>query len=228
VNQPPVEPVYDVLVVEDDFMVAQLHTSYLETVPGFRVVATANTAADALAALTSHHPDLMLLDIHLPDMNGIELLHRSRQKFPDIDVIMVTAAREVETVRNAVHGGAVSYLIKPFEYRALGERLAHFRQTRSTLDRVNDANQRQIDELFGLDVKNSNQPLPKGLSRETAKEILKLLSHETTISSTECAQQIGLSRVSARRYLEHLESVGVAEIVLKYGAGRPERRFRLR
>jgi response regulator of citrate/malate metabolism len=222
---------YSVLVVDDDFMVARIHTHYLATVPGFRVVATVHTGAEALSALKEFHPELMLLDVYLPDMTGIEVLRRARQEFPDVDVIVVTAARELDTVREAMQGGAVSYLIKPFEYQALGERLEHYRRTRSALDTSSHADQQQIDQLFGLRSATSADDLaglPKGLSRETAQAVLAILSRDEAISATECAERIGLSRVSARRYLEHLEQTGVAQVALKYGVGRPERRYRLR
>ena len=141
---------FSVLVVDDDFMVARIHTRYLATVPGFSVVGTVHTGADALAALAEHQPDLMLLDVYLPDMTGIEVLRRARSEFPDVDVIVVTAARELDTVREAMQGGAISYLVKPFEYEALGERLEHYRRTRSVLDTARTADQQQIDALFGL------------------------------------------------------------------------------
>ena len=228
-NQP--SPEYSVLVVDDDFMVARIHTDYLATVPGLTVVATVHTGADALAALTEYRPDLMLLDVYLPDITGIEVLRRARQDFPDVDVIVVTAARELDTVREAMQGGAVSYLVKPFEYEALGERLEHYRRTRSVLDASSRADQRQIDQLFGLRsgaIAHEKADLPKGLSRETTQSVRGILSRDAAISATECAQRIGLSRVSARRYLEHLEQTGVAEVALKYGVGRPERLYRLR
>jgi response regulator of citrate/malate metabolism len=194
-------------------------------------VATVHTGTEALAALTELHPDLMLLDVYLPDMTGIEVLRRARQEFPDVDVIVVTAAREVDTVREAMQGGAVSYLVKPFEYQALGERLEHYRRTRSALSTSDVADQKQIDELFGLPAESGvaeQAELPKGLSRETAVAVLAILSRDEAISSTECAQRVGLSRVSARRYLEHLEQTKVVEVSLKYGVGRPERLYRLR
>ena len=228
-NQP--SPEYSVLVVDDDCMVARIHTHYLATVPGFTVVATVHTGADALAALTEYRPDLMLLDVYLPDITGIEVLRPARQDFPDVDVIVVTAARELDTIREAMQGGAVSYLVKPFEYQALGERLEHYRRTRSVLDASSRADQRQIDQLFGLRsgaIAHEKADLPKGLSRETAQSVRGILSRDAAISATECAQRIGLSRVSARRYLEHLEQTGVAEVALKYGVGRPERLYRLR
>ena len=222
--------VYDVLVVDDDFMVARIHTRYLATVDGFHVVDTVHTGTDALAALERHHPDLMLLDVYLPDMTGIDVLRRARQDYPDVDVIVVTAARELDTVREAMQGGAVSYLIKPFEYEALGERLKHFRHTRAMLENAKSVDQKQIDQLFGLppEAPTADKELPKGLSRQTATAVLELLSPDHAISATECAGRIGLSRVSARRYLEYLENNGIAEVSLKYGAGRPERLYRLK
>lgn len=222
---------YSVLVVDDDFMVAKIHTHYLATLSGFRVVATVHSGAEALAALHEFQPDLMLLDVYLPDMTGTEVLRRARQEFPDVDVIMVTAARELDTVREAMQGGAVSYLVKPFEYSALGERLEHYRRTRSVLRASRRADQKQIDELFGLPAEAGvadQAQLPKGLSRETALAVLAILSRDDAISATECAERIGLSRVSARRYLEHLEHTEVVTVTLKYGVGRPERRYRLR
>lgn len=226
------EPSFDVLVVDDDFMVAKIHTRYLETVPGFRVVGTVHTGAAALAALTGQSVDLMLLDVYLPDMTGIDLLRRVRQEFPTVDVLIVTAARELDTVREAMQGGAVSYLIKPFEYGALGERLAHYRRTRSLLETTDQVEQHQVDQLFGLGAGlttgAAGAELPKGLSRESSDAVRGLLSRYGALSATECAEKVGMSRVSARRYLEYLEQAGVAEVSLKYGAGRPERRYRLR
>jgi len=222
---------YSVLVVDDDFMVAKIHTRYLATVSGFRVVGTVHTGTEALAALTELHPDLMLLDVYLPDMTGIEVLRRARQDFPEVDVIVVTAARELDTVREAMQGGAVSYLVKPFEYQALGERLEHYRRTRSALSTSDVADQKQIDQLFGLPAESGatdQADLPKGLSRETALSVLAILTKNEAISATACAERIGLSRVSARRYLEHLERTNVVEVTLKYGVGRPERLYRLR
>lgn len=223
---------FSVLVVDDDFMVAKIHTRYLATVPGFTVVATVHSGAQALESLAQLRPDLMLLDVYLPDMTGIEVLRRARQDFPAVDVIVVTAARELATVREAMQGGAVSYLIKPFEYEALGERLEHFRRTRSVLDAAETIDQKQIDELFGLpatdDAQLESSRLPKGLSRETAVAVLAILTVDDPISATDCAQRIGISRVSARRYLEHLEQTGVVQVSLKYGVGRPERLYKLR
>ncbi|TKV57289.1 response regulator [Nakamurella flava] len=227
-------PTYSVVVVDDDFMVARIHTRYLGGRPGFEVVATVHTGAEALAAVATLRPDLLLLDVYLPDMSGIDVLRRVRAEFPQVDIIVVSAARELDTVRAAVQGGAVSYLIKPFEYDALGERLEHFRQTRRLLDeaaRVDlQIEQQHVDRLFGVTPAGgaAEQPVPKGLSPETVGAVRSLLTRDEALSASQVAERIGLSRVSARRYLEYLERTGAVVVSLKYGAGRPERLFRLR
>lgn len=225
---------YRVVVVDDDFMVARIHTRYLAGVAGFTVAATVHTGADALAAVTRYRPDLLLLDVYLPDMTGIDVLRRVRADFPQVDVIVVSAARELDTVRAAVQGGAVSYLIKPFEYEALGERLEHFRRTRRLLDEATRVDrlieQQHVDRLFGVTTAGSpaEQSVPKGMSPETVAAVRGLLSPDEPLSASQVAERIGLSRVSARRYLDFLERTGEVVVSLKYGAGRPERLFRLR
>jgi response regulator of citrate/malate metabolism len=222
---------YGVLVVDDDFMVAKIHGRFLGTQPGFRVVGVAHNGADALDAVHRLRPDLVLLDVHLPDMSGLDVLSEVRQSHPDVDVILVTAAHELDVVRRARQGGAMSYLVKPFEYTALAERLEHFRDYRAMLA-APDVDQNQIDQLFGVaGAARGPAPaeLPKGLSRETAELVRRALSADEPLSASECADRVGLSRVSARRYLAHLEDTGVAQVQLKYGrTGRPERLYRLR
>ena len=222
---------YGVLVVDDDFMVAKIHSRFLAGRPGFEVVGVAHSGADALAAVSALRPDLVLLDVHLPDMSGLDVLRETRRQHPEVDVILVTAAHEPDVVRQAWQGGALSYLVKPFEYEALAERLEHFRSNRSMLA-APDVDQGKIDQLFGVaGAVRTPTPaeLPKGLSRETAELVRRSLSADEPLSATECADRVGLSRVSARRYLAYLEETGVAQVHLKYGrTGRPERRYRLR
>lgn len=222
------QPEFGVLVVDDDFMVARIHSRFLQTQDGFRVAGVAHTGIDALAKLAELNPDLMLLDVHLPDMSGLEVLRIARQDHPEVDVIVVTAERELNSVRDAWQGGAMSYLVKPFEYSALAQRLDHFRKARAVLD-IAEVDQSDIDRLFGVGGAPGRRPdLPKGLSRETADLVRRALRADEALSATECAERVGISRVSARRYLEYLEQTGVAQVRLKYGkTGRPERLYRL-
>ncbi|MFB9905019.1 response regulator [Allokutzneria oryzae] len=215
-----------VLVVDDDFMVAKVHSGYVGRTPGFEVVGVAHTGADAVRKVEELRPDLVLLDIYLPDMDGLSVLREVRALGGDTDVIVVSAAREVDTVRSAMRGGVLHYLIKPFTYNALRAQLEHFsvvRRQPPTMD------QSTVDQLFGG--RPSAEPaMPKGLSQETAKLVEQALrDHSGDMSASECAEATELSRVSARRYLEHFVSAGRAEVGLRYGStGRPERRYRWR
>jgi response regulator of citrate/malate metabolism len=220
--------VISTLVVDDDFMVAKIHAAFVERTPGFKVVGVAHTGADALRAVHELHPALVLLDVYLPDRSGIEVLERLRAETPDVDVLVITAAREVDTVRRALRGGVVNYLIKPFEYAALRERLEHYAAAHHHLAEVSAAAQSDIDRLFGG--RTSSKPLPKGLSSETAELVGNVLREAASdLSASECAARAGLSRISARRYLEYFAKTGSVKVRLRYGAtGRPERRYRWR
>lgn len=221
----------DVLVVDDDFLVVKVHTRFVESVPGFRVVATAASGQAALDAVRDHRPHLVLLDVHLPDMTGIEVLRRLRAEGAEVGVLMVTAAREVEQVRAARSGGAFGYLVKPFGQADLASRLEDFRSELERLEQVDaqEAEQQDIDAIFGGAPGPSASPtlLPKGLSAETGELVLAAVREAGDLSASECAEVVGLARVTARRYLEHFTVTGALEGRQQYGrVGRPERRYR--
>ncbi|CAG7610955.1 response regulator [Rhodococcus opacus] len=219
---------YEVLVVDDDFMVAEIHRRFVDKTPGFTTVGVARTAAEALESVRTAHPDLVLLDVYLPDMSGLDVLQQLRAEGNAVGVIMITAAREIDTVSRALHGGASDYLVKPFDYTQLQEKLENFRRRARALESQSGADQSLIDSLFGGKGKNPEPSrLPKGLSAETGRLVLDILRSKGELSSTECAELAGLSRVSVRRYLEHYLSEGLLEVRLEYGgAGRPVRRYR--
>lgn len=222
-----------VLVVDDDFMVARIHRRMVERMDGFTVVGEARTGSEALTMTAEHGPDLVLLDIYLPDINGLEVLRRLRGTgTPEVDVLVVTAARDAATVRGALHGGAVHYVIKPFEPETLYRRLARYQEMRTLLD-DGTSGQADVDRVFGRAaasggaVAPARATMPKGLSPESARLVEDGLSRSGDLSASECARVTGLSRVTARRYLEFLTDQGKADVHLRYGtAGRPERRYR--
>lgn len=216
---------HDVLVVDDDFMVAEIHRRFVERVDGFRTVGVARTGTEALAAVTELTPDLVLLDVYLPDMTGLEVLHRLRSEGNRIGVIMITAARELDTVRGALDGGAADYLIKPFEFDQLRTKLLAYAARADALAAEGGADQSMIDALFG-GASAAKATLPKGLGAETGSLVLDSVRTAGEVSAAECAELVGISRVSARRYLEHYLSTGAVELRLQYGTGRPERRYR--
>lgn len=216
----------DVLIVEDDVMVARIHEEFVRRCEGFAVVGVVHDSVSALTAAARLQPDLVLLDVFLPGASGLDVLAAMRAAAPDMDVIVVTAAREADTVKRAVRGGAVQYLMKPFTYSDLRERLKHYRHTHRALAPGATPEQTDVDQLFATP-RQTPAMLPKGLSVETLRLVLQVLADvRTDLSAAEAAEAAGLSRVSARRYLEYLVSAGRATVRLRYGeVGRPERRY---
>jgi response regulator of citrate/malate metabolism len=218
--------VIGVLVVDDDFMVARIHSGFVERTEGFRVVGVAHTGTAALDRAAALHPDLVLLDVHLPDMSGLEVLAALRAGGNVPGVVMVTADRELEVVKAALRGGAMQYLVKPFHYDDLAHRLGRVRDALAERG-TGKADQATIDRLFAVDARHGSAPLPKGLSQVTAELVLTSLRERGEQSAAECADALGLSRVTARRYLEHFVGTGSAKVRLNYGGtGRPEHRYR--
>ncbi|MGV9315154.1 response regulator [Streptomyces sp. NPDC003691] len=222
------------LVVDDDFMVAKLHSRYVSATDGFRVVGVAHNGAEALRAAEKLRPDLVLLDIYLPDMDGLSVLRELRaaeERDPGratVDALFITAARDAELVRAALRAGALHYLIKPFTQSALQEQLRHVASLRSRFDRLGQARQEDVDQIFGTRPPGA-RGLPKGLAPHTAELVERILrEHPGDLSASECAEAGSLSRVSARRYLEYFVETGRVEVTLRYGGtGRPERRYRI-
>lgn len=218
-------------IVDDDFRVAALHRAYTERVPGFSVVGEARTGADALALVERVKPDLVLLDIYLPDMSGLDVLRAFREEGkPQLDVIAITAARDVQTLRSAISGGVVHYLVKPFRFAAFEEKLQSFAAARKRLAGLREADQTEVDRIFGLlRSAGPDTTLPKGMSLTTLEVVVrKLLESGSGLTAQAVAEKTGISRVTARRYLDHLCELGRAEITLRYGSvGRPEHRYRL-
>ncbi|KJK12052.1 chemotaxis protein CheY [Terrabacter sp. 28] len=220
-----------VLVVDDDFMVARIHRGFVERVEGFEVVGTARSGAEALELVDELQPDLVLLDLYLPDTFGLDLVTQLRSAGATCDVLVITAAKEAESVRRAVREGVVGYVLKPFAFPDLEQRLQSYAADRVRALPDDDLTQERIDAAFvsgQAAAGRASAPLPKGLSAETAESVATaLLQAADSLSATECAEAVGISRVSARRYLEYFVSGGQAVVSLRYGAtGRPERRYR--
>jgi response regulator of citrate/malate metabolism len=219
-----------VLVVDDDFMVARLHAELVKGLDGFEVVGSVHTGRAAVDAVGALGPDVVLLDVYLPDVSGIGVLEGIRAGgHAGIDVIMITAARDTETVSRALRFGAVHYLVKPFALTDLTDRLRQVAAARRRLAHAAPLAQADIDRVFGaVRAPAPTRPLPKGLSEPTMRLVVeRLREQDAPESASDVADRSGLARVSARRYLEHLVTLGWAEVSLRYGAaGRPERLYR--
>jgi len=215
----PAEPARgSVLVVDDDFMVARIHTQFVERTPGFRVVGVASSGEAALADIARLRPDLVLLDVHLPDMTGIEVLRRLRADGDDVGVLVVTAAREADTVRAAASGGAVHYLVKPFDYDDLRVRLESFRSAHLALSGPAAPGQQDIDAVFGVAVPAPAVTLPKGLSPQTADLVANHLV-EVILDQKQAAGLGDPNLVGRAMVVRRAERVDIECVVRGYLAG---------
>lgn len=220
------------LIVEDDFAVAHVTRGFVERHPHYEIVGVAPTGAEALRALGEQRPDVMLLDVYLPDMSGIDVLRRLRAAGGHVEVIAVTAARDLETVRRARAHGVHHYVVKPFPMQTLHERLDDVRRALARdaeLYDTGELDQVAVDALMRRDaVALAGQR--KGVSSATLQRVADTMGrHGQSVSASELAETLGMSRVSARRYLERLVESGLAASTPTYGGvGRPELRYRLR
>ncbi|WKG02254.1 response regulator [Mycolicibacterium sp. HK-90] len=230
-------PTIQVLIVEDDPLIAEAHQAYLGRLEGFSLAAVAHTARDAMraaaVAATSEHPiDLVLLDIGLPDASGISLASGLSGLTPAPDIIAITSERDLEMVRAAVAHGALAYLLKPFAFAAFRDRLERYRRYRSALPSGTDAaSQAEVDRaLAELRVTTDKSTAPKGAAPQTTEGIAAAVRDEPGgLTAEEAAKRVGVSRVTAWRYLERLADDGTVNRTTEYGkAGRPRTRYRWR
>ncbi|QDW62111.1 response regulator [Oerskovia sp. KBS0722] len=221
------------LIVEDDPLISRLHRGFVESHPRFVVVGEARTGAEAVRAISVLEPDLVLLDIYLPDTSGFAVLNQLRRRpGPPVDVIATTAARELDSVRRAMAGGVQHYLVKPFTAAVLRGRLDEVVRFRAQVRATDGAlDQATVDRLV-RQARNEGPQLPKGLSDRSLELVVRALvevcrTGSVDASAVDVAEATGMSRVSARRYLEHLVAIGQAEVNPRYGsAGRPENRYK--
>jgi response regulator of citrate/malate metabolism len=211
-----------VLVVEDDPVAAEAHRVYVDRLPGFVCVGLAGTAALALHVLSQEQVDLVLLDMNLPDGHGLDVVRRMRAAGNQTDVVAVTAAREVAAVQAAARIGVVQYVLKPFAFETLRDRLtAYARQRRAAESGQVVADQDEVDRLLHPATISS---VPKGLAGSVLDRVVTLLGNREGWTAEEVAASLGTSRITARRYLEHLADQGQALRTQRYDgrSGRPK------
>lgn len=227
---------YHVLIVEDDFRIADIHRQVIDEMDGFNVDRAVKTGEEALTYLneTGKSPDLILLDVYIPDVEGLDLFWKLRTRCRETDILLVTAANDAATIEEAMRGGAFDYIIKPADRKRLEETLTRFQARRSMFASAKELTQEEIDsELLSAPDRSQagNGSLPKGIDSLTLKEITERMKSELTegVTAAELSEKIGTSRSTARRYLEYLVSIKKVETKLIYGTvGRPERKYVIR
>jgi len=219
------------LIVEDDVKIAEIQRIFTEKIVGYLVVGIANTIDEAEEMVAVLEPDLVLLDIFFPDGSGIDLLWKIRSKKKRTDVILITAAKEVEFFEEGLRGGVFDYILKPLIFNRFKETLEKFRAQRSKLEAIRTISQKEVDCLLHQGARSvpGSIEMPKGIDPITLKKIEDIFTDVggQGISAEKAGVLIGVSRTTSRRYLEYLVSVGLIHADLSYGAqGRPERVYR--
>jgi response regulator of citrate/malate metabolism len=215
----------NVLVVEDERLIADAHAQYVGRVSGFAVAGVVNSGGEALRFVRDHPVDLVLLDFNLPDLHGLEVCRLLRAASADCDVMAVTSNRDLAAVRAAVSLGVVQYLLKPFTFQALRDKLERYAEYRTQMRASGEvAAQSEVDRAFAALRGAPAASLPPGCSEETLEVVSRhMQSAPAAVSALEVGQSCGISRVTARRYLEHLTQSGVLVRRQRHGGGgRPE------
>ncbi|MDR7001168.1 response regulator [Neobacillus niacini] len=220
---------FKVILVEDDPMVREVHRQFIERLEGFTIIGTAANGLEGLTLIKESKPDLAIIDIYMPHVNGLEMVRELRSENLLVDVIAITAANDIETVHRVLQQGAVDYIMKPFTFERIKKSLENYKVYRMKLEEKDSLGQDELDQLLFLKNKEEQEPenLPKGLNPNTLTKITNYLSlQKTPVSAEEVAEGIGIARVTARRYLDFLEKEGKVKIHVHYGGvGRPVNRY---
>lgn len=217
-----------VLIVEDDKGISILHKKFVERLEGFEVVAIANTISDAKQMIEIVKPDLLLLDIYLQDGSGIDFIKSMRDEGHMFDVIVITAARDVVTLRQAMQKGVFDYIIKPVIIDRFNEALEKYRSFANIYNKA-IIEQEDIDKVKDYHSVSLDNSLPKGIDKVTLDKVNKcFVNDEVKLTADQVAKIIGSSRNTARRYLDYLHKEGALNIDIDYGTiGRPEKKYYL-
>lgn len=220
-----------VIIIEDDLDIAEIQRRFVQRIDGFELVGIAHTITDAEELIDVFQPNLILLDIYFPSGTGLDLVKKIRSENKNIDIILVTAAKEVKTLQEALRSGVFDYILKPLVFERLQTTFNDYKKHFDKIKSSDLIEQSDIDKLLPRTNKDkakaSPKRLPKGIDLITLDKIQSLFDNNTgAYSAEEVGEMIGASRTTARRYLEHLTGLGTLATEVKYGSiGRPERKY---
>ena len=212
----------NVLIVEDDPMVAEINRLHVDRVSGFTLVGIANSGPTAMEMLKTLKVDLVLLDIFLPGTNGLKILKTLRKNDKNVDIIIVSASKDSKDVETAFRFGVVDYLIKPFSFERLAVALEAYKGWHTSIGRAK-VSQEDIDNKIIRKIAEAKHGIPKGLDKSSLRLLWSIaVNYNRTFDIREIAEAVGLSRVSAKKYLDFLVEEKLLEHNVLYGSvGRP-------
>lgn len=212
---------YRVLIVEDDPMVALINEQYIGKNKNFRVIGKCRDGREALDFLAENEVDLLILDVYMPRMDGFETLRQIRSRKLSAEVIMVTAANDRESLEEALHLGAIDYLVKPFTDSRFQMALEKFISQHTAIQTFETLNQKNIDRIVDTVYRKSENPFPKGIQEKTLEMLLTYLKQGESrwMTGDEIAGEIGLTGVTVRRYMNYLAEMGEVIGKMNYDTG---------
>lgn len=218
----------DVVIIEDDPMVSMITEKIINSVGEFRVVKTFKEGKKAIKYLEKNHVELIILDMFLPDTNGLVTLETIRKKKVGVEVIFLTASNNTVEIERAFKLGAIDYLIKPFDFNRLKDSLGRYLNKKTNISGKEVLSQGEVDKLF-LRNKTKGSSV-KGISEKTLKKIMDvlLLDSSKEWSSKEISDILNTSTVTVKKYLDYLMELGRVENSIYYGSvGRPEYKYKV-
>jgi len=221
-----------VIIAEDDRQIAEIQKRFIERITGFKLVGIAHEIKETEDLFEIFKPDLILLDIQFPSGTGLELLRKLRSQKNNVDIILITASKEVSTLKEALRGGVFDYILKPLVFERLQETLLNYKKQILQFEKIESIDQYDVDTALprinnNYQHSNKNTRLPKGIDALTLEKIRSVFKEtKGSMSAEEVGELIGASRTTARRYLEHLISINELSAEVSYGSvGRPERKY---
>lgn len=219
---------YRTVIIEDDPVITQLNRKYVEKDSRFTVVQTFSAAHPALFWLRNNLVDLIILDMYMPQMSGLELLRILRAEGVNADVIMVTSADDAATIESFIRLGVTDYLIKPFGYERFQLALKNFCDHWDTIhqdpNHPHKFTQNQLDNVLLHLTASSPPPAPGGMPKGLQSQTLTLLQDylkENPQGHTcdDIASHVGLSVVTVRRYMNYLAEQHLVDSDMDYNTG---------
>lgn len=219
-----------VLIVEDDPMVTELNKKYLQMISGFKLVGQVKNGEEALHFIHDTPVSLLLLDVFMPKLNGLELLQHIRTSYPKIDIIMVTAACDTENIQSALRLGVIDYIVKPFTFERFRIALVTYQERVRLLNSTQVLDQKQLDHRIFAKSPENIKSLPKGIEPDTLKNIQEILaSYHSDFAMSDLTALSTLSRISLKKYIDYLEEIGEIESYLAHlSVGRPVRMYSIK
>jgi len=218
------------LIVEDDPMVSSINADYLKRLNEFELVGTAKNGEEAHRLLHQHEVDLLLLDIYMPALNGLQLLRKIRSEFVKVDVILITAADAPQVIEETLRLGVVDCILKPFDFDRFKDALMAYKRRHTLFRTTRTIKQENLDRLMRPAQPAHEEELPKGIDPVTLGRIRQTLQEAgEPLSVQDLSERLDISTLTIRKYLQYLTETEEVELDLHYSKkGRPVKLYALR